>query len=59
VVPFNEINSLECDRAIITTFVKKDSVYQKLLDHKVPSENIHTIYHIELNSEKNEKDVEG
>jgi len=47
VLPFKDLKNIEYQNVIITTFVKRDHVYQKLIECNVPSEHIHTIYDIE------------
>lgn len=46
VMPFEKINELDYNNIIITTFLSKDHVYQKLMENVVPQEKINTIYHI-------------
>lgn len=48
--PLNEITKLQHNNTIIiiTTFMRKDFVYQKLLESRVSREKIHTIYQIAL-----------
>jgi DNA-binding MarR family transcriptional regulator len=53
--PFKEIEKVRGKDIIITTFLKKDLVYQKLLENNVPVENIHTIYPINVKSLKTEE----
>lgn len=55
VLPFNEIKRLEYNTVIITTFFKKDLVYQKLLGNMVPGEKIHTIYNVDIDVQKTEQ----
>ncbi len=52
VMPFNEITKIDCDRVILTTFIKRDNVYEKLLENSVPREKIHTIYQIAIHEQK-------
>ncbi len=52
VMPFNEINKIDCDRVILTTFIKRDNVYEKLLENSIPREKIHTIYQIAIHEQK-------
>lgn len=49
--PLNEINKLPYNNIIITTFIRKDFVYQKLLENKIPHKNIHTIYQIAVDKQ--------
>jgi DNA-binding MarR family transcriptional regulator len=54
VMPFDQINTLEYDSIIITTFVKRDSIYQNLLAHGVHKEKIQSIYQISKDMVKSE-----
>jgi len=47
VLPFEDVKNMEYQNVIITTFVKRDYVYQRLLECNVPSGHIHTIYDVE------------
>jgi DNA-binding MarR family transcriptional regulator len=47
VLPFNDIKNIDYQKIIITTFVKREYVYQKLIEYDVPSEKIQTIYDID------------
>ncbi|GBD96291.1 MAG TPA: winged helix-turn-helix transcriptional regulator [Nitrospirae bacterium] len=54
VMPFAEINKIDCDGIILTAFIKRDNVYEKLLENGVPREKIHTIYQIAKDEQKSD-----
>lgn len=47
VVPFHEISSEEHGNFIITTYLKRDTVYNRLLEHGVFKKSIYSIYQLE------------
>lgn len=59
VSPFHEIEKFNALDIVITTFVKKDFVYQTLIDHKVHRGRVHTIYHIKGESLKTDELQKG
>jgi DNA-binding MarR family transcriptional regulator len=46
VMPFDEIHSTEYDRVILSTFLKREEVYRRLLENSVSGEMILAIYDI-------------
>lgn len=46
VLPIDEIHSIEYDRVILSTFLRRDMVYQSLLENRVPKDRILAIYDI-------------
>jgi len=46
VMPFHEIHSTEYDRVILSTFLKREEVYRRLLENGVSGEKILAIYDI-------------
>lgn len=46
VLPFHEIHSMDYDRVILSAFLRRDEVYQRLLENRVSEDNILAIYDI-------------
>ena len=44
VMPFHEIHTMDYDRVILSTFLRKEEVYKSLLQNRVSAEKILTIY---------------
>ncbi len=56
VLSFKDINTLEYDKVIITTLVKRYFVYEKLIENGVEDGSIHSIYSIKLDMQTAEAD---
>lgn len=48
VQPFHEINNLDYHGVILTTFLNRHSVSERLIENSVPRDKIHTIYELEI-----------
>lgn len=46
VMPFQEIHGTEYDRVIVSTFLKREEVYQRLMEYNVSGEKVLAIYDI-------------
>ena len=46
VMPFHEIHSTEYDRVILSTFLRREEVYRRLMENGVSGETILAIYDI-------------
>lgn len=46
VMPFHEIHSIEYDRVVLSTFLRREEVYQSLLENMVSEDKILAIYNI-------------
>jgi len=44
VMPFHEIHSIDYDRVVMSTFIRREEVYQSLLKNRVSDEKILAIY---------------
>jgi hypothetical protein len=44
VMPFHEIQNMDYDRVVLTTFLKRDEVYRSLMENKVSDEKVLAIY---------------
>jgi hypothetical protein len=42
--PFSDVHDAEFDRIVLSTFLRRREVYQKLLENRVPEEKILAIY---------------
>lgn len=47
VQPFHEIRSIDYDRVILSTFLRRDAVYQSLLENRVSEDRILAIYDLQ------------
>ncbi len=44
VMPFHEIHTIDYDRVVLSTFLRKEEVYQSLLENRVPDDKILSIH---------------
>jgi DNA-binding MarR family transcriptional regulator len=49
VKPLKDINGIVCDMVVLTTFLKRNDVYKKLIDNGVDPGRIRTIYQVDTN----------
>ena len=48
VMPFHEIHTIDYDRVVLSTFLRREEVYQGLLENRVSDEKILAIYDLPL-----------
>ncbi len=46
VMPFHEIHNFDFDRVVLSTFLRREEVYQSLLDNRVSDDRILSIYDV-------------
>jgi DNA-binding MarR family transcriptional regulator len=49
VKPLKDINGIDCDMVVLTTFLKRNDVYKRLIDNGVDPGRIRTIYQVDTN----------
>lgn len=52
VKPLKDINGIDCDMVVLTTFLKRNDVYRKLIDNGVDPAKIRTIYQVDTNDKR-------